>query len=272
MNYTELTSRKNPTVLQAAALSADKKSRDSTRLFAAEGVKLFGEALDAHVEVEAVFFTQKARTLYGELLERVPDARLFLVTDEVYAKLSTETAPQGIYACLRKPLAGRLDSAALRAGDFVMLDGLQNPANLGAILRSAFALGFHRLLLTDTCADLYAPKCVRAAMGSVFRFIPYFTSDLAGAIRVVRAGGKRVFCAALGGNSVRLGTFAFQSGDSFVIGNEGHGVSQRTADACSHRLFIPMCAGAESLNAASAAALVMWEMKKDMLLACSAPS
>lgn len=266
MEYTVLTSRKNPAVVNAAALSADKKSRDASGLFAAEGVKLLGEVLSAGLSVESVFFTGRALDTLGAKLD-IAGADRYLVTDEVFAKLTTESAPQGVYACVRKPENGVLSDEILAEGGFVMLDEVQNPANIGAILRSAFALGFERILLTKTSADIYSPKCVRAAMGSLFRIKPFFTDDLPKDIERAGRSGARVFCTLLSEHSARLGSVRFAASDSFVVGNEGHGVSAAVADACSHSLTIPMNPGAESLNAAAAAGIVMWEMKKDHLLA-----
>ena len=266
MNVSEITSRKNQAVLDAAALSTDKKYRDRYGLFPAEGAKLLYEALDAGLCVKSVFFTHAASERYGDLLSRVQNAALYRVTDEVFAKLSTESAPQGIYACLEEPPFGVLSDEEIAHGGFVILDALQNPSNIGAVLRSAYALGAARVLISPGCADLYAPKTVRAAMGSLFRITPYFTEDLPETLRRFASVGIRVFCTRLDKNSRQLGTVAFRESDCFVVGNEGHGVSPAVADACPHCLYIPMQPGAESLNAAAAAALVMWEMKKNTLL------
>lgn len=261
-NILTLTSRKNPTVLEAASLSADKKARDKIGLFAAEGKKLLEEALDAGLSVQAVFFTEKAEKQYADLLQKAAGAALYRVTDEVYEKLSTESAPQGLYACLKKPVKPELSDAALAAGGLILLDGVQNPANLGAIFRSAFALGFHTLVLSDDCADAYAPKTVRAAMGSLFRLTLYRERDLAGTIRSLQKNGSRVFCTQLSDKSLALGSVDFCASDSFVIGNEGHGASEAVKAACSHSLYIPMAPGAESLNAAVAASILLWEVRR----------
>lgn len=254
-----LTSRKNPTVLEAASLSADKKARDKTGLFAVEGKKLLAEAFDAGLAVESVFFTEKAEKSYADLLKKAGGAKLYAVTDEVFARLSTESAPQGIYACVRKPQPMQLSEAALAQGGFVLLDSLQNPANMGAVFRSAFALGFDKILLSDDSADAYSPKTVRAAMGSLFRLNLYRENDLADTIKSLQKAGNRVFCTQLSDKSLQLGAVKFLPTDSFVIGNEGHGASDAVKEVCSHSLYIPMAPGAESLNAAAAASILLWE-------------
>ncbi len=265
MTYTEITSRKNMTILDAASLSTDKKSRDRACLFPAEGIKLFEEALNAGLCVKKVFFTQKALDLYGGTIEKADGAELFLVTDEVYGKLSEEKAPQGIFACIEKPVSGKLCEDELKSGSFVLLEDIQNPLNIGAILRCCYSMGFEKVIFSRACADIYSPKCARAAMGSLFKITPYFTDDMTKTAELLVTLGNRVFCTCLSDTSVKLGDIKFKDGDCFVIGNEGHGASAGLLSVCSDSLYIPMNEGAESLNAATAAAIVMWEMKKNIL-------
>lgn len=265
MRYTELTSRKNKTVTETAELSKNKKARDESGVFPIEGIKLFEEALLSGMEIKSVFFTEKAVSLYGDKLEKLPSSELYLVTDEVYSKLSDESAPQGILALVKKPIPEALTEKTLKEGSFVFLEDIQNPLNIGAILRCCYSMGFEKVIFSAGCADIYSPKCARAAMGSLFKITPYFSDDLAETAKALVKKGSRVFCTSLGKRSVKLGNFEFESTDSFVIGNEGHGASEALMNACSHSLFIPMNDGAESLNAATAAAIVMWEMKKHIL-------
>lgn len=258
-----VTSRKNKAVIDAASL-ADKKARDESGLFSAEGAKLLEEVLDTGLAVETLFYTESAAARYASLIERVPEKALVPVTDEVFAKLSTEKAPQGLYACVKKPSVGGLDNLSRDAsqGGFVFLDEVQNPANVGAILRSAYAFGFVRAVFCGACADLWSPKTVRAAMGSLFRERLYEVPRTAEAVSAVKAAGGRVFCTALLPESRKLHETAFLPTDSFLVGNEGHGASDDVIRVCGETLYIPMREGAESLNASVAAAVVMWEMKK----------
>ncbi len=262
MEYTVITSRKNEAVNRARLLSVDKKARESEGLFAVEGCKLLREALQSGLTVTSVFFTDKALSAYAALLESAGDAALYRVTDEVFDKLTTESAPQGIYACVRKPCEVTLSDAALSEGGFILLDDVQNPANFGAIVRSAFAFGFDKILYSASSADPYSPKTLRAAMGSLFRVRLYRAEKLDESVRALRKANGRVFCTLLSDKSVRLGSISFAPDDSFVIGNEGHGASAEVAAACSHSLYIPMCVGAESLNAAAAASVVLWEANR----------
>lgn len=265
MNFTEITSRKNKTVIECSDLVKDKKARDASGLFAVEGIKLFEEALCSGMEIKSVFFTEKALGIYREKIEASGVSELYLVSDEVYDKMSDESAPQGIFAVVKKPVKEKITKEALKEGSFVILEDIQNPLNIGAVLRCCYSLGFEKVIFSSGCTDIYSPKCARAAMGSLFKVKAYFPENLTDTVNELTSVGNRVFCTSLGERSVKLGDFDFLSSDSFVIGNEGHGASDNLMNSCSHSLFIPMNEGAESLNAATAAAIVMWEMKKNIL-------
>lgn len=259
MVINEITSRKNSIINETALLTSDKRARDTSGLFAVEGAKLLSEAVDSGFEVASVFFTKKAFSKYEELICKANCKNNYLVTDEVYSKLSAEDAPQGILTCIKKPEPLSLKSAN---APYVILEDIQNPLNIGAILRVAYSFGFENIIFSDKCADIYSPKCARAAMGSLFRIKPFFSDNIPETVKWLCENKVRVFCTYLDKQSKKLGSFDFLPTDSFVIGNEGHGASEDAKNACSDTLYIPMNESAESLNAATAAAVVMWEMRK----------
>ena len=131
-------------------------------------------------------------------------------------------------------------------------------SNLGAIIRSAAAFGIDTLLLSEDCADIYNSKTVRASMGTLFGQRIVRVPNLVDAITALRGQGRRVFAAALDHKAMRLGSFSPAVGDCVVIGNEGHGLCDTTVQACDASVYIPMTDRAESLNAAVAAAILMW--------------
>ncbi len=261
MHFEPITSRKNPVVTGTARLS-DKKEREKTGLFFTEGIKLFEEALSAGLSLKRLFCTQKAVGAYGLSSRDLPCGDAYLVTDEVYEKLSCEQAPQGIFACFGIPEIGDALPPDTGHAPLLILEDVQNPANFGAILRCAFGFGVENVLFSAGCADPFSPKCVRAAMGSLFKMRLFRTDDTASAVTRIRENGVRVFGAALDRASLRLGTFPFSLTDAVVIGNEGHGLSDAVLGACDGTVYIPMNEGAESLNAATAAAVILWEMRK----------
>lgn len=260
-SYSEITSRKNEKIIWASKLS-DKKLRDEENLFVTDGSKLLEEAILSGLTAEKIFFTKKALSRYSDLLERADAREYVLVTDEVFEKLSDESAPQGIFSVIRKPAFLPFGEAGLNEGGFVILDDIQNPQNLGAIFRCAYSLGATKLVLSRGCADVYNRKTLRSAMGSIFKCSFFVYDDISQFINLLTQKGNRVFCTRLHSDSLSLGLFKFENTDSIVMGNEGHGVSDKVAQVCTDSVIIPMTAGAESLNAATAAAIIMWEMNK----------
>ena len=242
-------------------------------LFRFDGVKLFGEAISCGLSIERVVLSQSAsesvvQALVGELENgRLEHSRVLLVSGEVFSKISEEKSPEGIVTVARAldrkhRTHTDLDGFSVTCEERILVaESLRDPGNLGTVIRSCAALGIDRLVISDDCADLYNPKTIRAAMGGLFRIdidiIP--TDELAVAIGILRASGRRVYAAALREDACVVGELELKRGDCFVIGNEGHGLSQNVIGACDACAIIPMSEGSESLNAAAAAAICIWE-------------
>ena len=254
MKTERITSRKNPAVAEATKL-CDRRFREERREFFIEGIKLFCEAVGAGAQIKRVFVTDAALEKYGDMIERSGCGCVYCVTDEVYEKLTVERAPQGIFA-----VVGYFDAQkpADENAFLLVLDGVADPGNLGTIIRCADAFGCGRVLIGDNGVDLYNPKTVRAAMGSLFR-VRTERRAAAESVRMLEDDGYAVYAATLDKNSRDLREVDVSGKVAFVIGNEGHGVSEDVAAACSGSVIIPMTPGAESLNAAVAASVIMWE-------------
>ena len=264
-SYIEITSRKNDKITDTAKLS-DKKHRDRENLFFVEGIKLFEEALLSRLSVKRVFFTKKALELYEDALKKAGCSENYLVTDEVYSKLTEETSPQGIYAVIKKPEGHKFSEEQIKDGGFIILEDIQNPMNLGAIFRCAYSLGGCKLILSKSCADVYSPKTLRSGMGSIFKAEFCVCDDICDFIENQKKLSNRVFCTHLHSKALILGSFDFEKSDSIVIGNEGHGVSENIVNVCTSSCIIPMTPDAESLNAATASSIFIWEMNKSRLI------
>ena len=256
----KITSRKNPKIIAACSL-ADKKNRDKSGLFAAEGIKLLRELISEKVELDKVFCTSRAVEKYADSLSKL-SCELYEVTDEVYDKLSFEKNPEGIFAVAKKtPVYGRACETPGKGG-FVMLDRVQNPSNVGTVIRTACALGVSRILLGEGCADIFGPKTLRAAMGTLFKVNICVTDDICREIEEIQSLGANVFAAALDSTSEDIGKVSFSPDDCLLIGNEGEGISEKALSLCKRKVIIPMRLNAESLNAAAAAAILIWEKQK----------
>ena len=257
----EIITSKNNAVIVAASKLSDKKYRERTGTFAFEGIKLFSEALSAGVRFSRVFVTQTAYEKYKDTLCALPDGVLTLVSDAVYEKLSFESAPQGVFSVAEyfSPKPGE------EASFILLLDGVADPGNFGAILRSAEAFGVDTVYMGKNGADLYNPKTVRACMGSLFRTDVRRTESITDEIARLQKSGFRIFATALNRDSLDIRDVNFKGKIGFVIGNEGHGVSREAIDACDGTVIIPMREGPESLNAAVASGVVMWEAARQRL-------
>ncbi len=262
-----ITSRQNALITRISKLS-DKKYRDAEGLFRIDGVKLFLEAHKSGIQFEYIFIAESKRgKLVGELGNELSEASgtVIFVSDEVLSKLTDESAPQGIVAAARKFSVTEADVPT--GGDFrsLYLSSVRDPGNLGTMIRSAYAFGVDRVYISSDCADIYSPKTVRAAMGTIFRQpISVVTDELAFA-REMKLADCTLYAAALRRDAMQLGGFDMPSRACFAIGNEGHGLSDEFIDACSTAVFIPMSEGCESLNAAAAANVIIWEMCRGTL-------
>ncbi len=262
-----ITGRKNPLVVRLSKLS-DKKYRDEEALFRIDGVKLFSEAVQSGVKTEYIFIAESKREkLTRELadeLSRVAGT-VTMVSDEVLAKLTDESAPQGIVAFAKK--FDTLSPDIPKSGAFhaIYLSSVRDPGNLGTMVRTALALGVDRVFVSADCADIYSPKTVRASMGTIFRQPLSVVQNEAEFASAIKAASCELFAAALDRDAKKLGSFSMPERVCFAIGNEGHGLSSEFIKMCSGTAFIPMTDGCESLNAAMAATVLMWEMQRDRL-------
>lgn len=258
-DFEQITSRKNPKIIRACSLE-DKKHRDKDGLFAMEGEKLILEALSENIRITELYFTEKAKNNRSDILETAYDkgAKLYLVSAEVYEKLTYEKASQGFFAVAEKLDIPYFSEETDISRGMIVLESVRDPSNVGAILRSCAALGCPDILLTDDCADVFGYKTLRAAMGAIFKARLYRTNDIVESIGRLKRSGK-VYAAALTDKAKSIADITFDTGDSIIIGNEGHGVSDKVLESCTGSIIIPMQCGSESLNASVAAAILIWE-------------
>jgi len=265
-------SRQNRTVVEICKL-VDKKGREATKTFRFDGIKLFEEAVKKGLEITMVVLCESSVGQVCERLEQSVGAsfagvgRVLVLCDELFDKISEEKSPEGIITVAKYIDKFQKNVTIYNSADFfnmknerlVLLESVRDPSNMGAIIRSAAAIGADRLIVSADCADVYNPRAVRASMGTLFDQPIDRVAHLPDAIRGLRESGRRVFAAALNEDARPLGGFALRDGDCVVIGNEGHGLSDETVAACDGSVIIPMTARAESFNAAVAASILMWE-------------
>ena len=248
MTETRISSRKNPLLQQVKKLLSSKKERDNAGLFAADGTKLLAEAVKYYDGLDTVILSDGVEA-------EVPDhVRVIRVPEDVMASISPMEAPQGALFLCRMPEKERF---VPRPG-MLMLDGIQDPGNVGTILRTADALEIPVVLL-EGCADPYSHKVVRSSMGAVFR-TPVVRATWAEAKAACEEAGIPVAVTALSDRAADIREADLKR-MAVVIGSEGRGVRREVLESADAALIIPMNPRCESLNAAIAAAIVMWQMK-----------
>ena len=248
-----ITSRKNELVAHIRKLSGSRSARRAAGEFVCDGPKLLAEALRWGAAVTTVVAEE------GVSLPELPSAvRRVEVPADLLRSLSTTETPQGVLFLCRAPGLALPDR--LTGGRYMVLDGVQDPGNLGTVWRTADAFGADGLILLHNCADPWSPKTVRATMGACFR-LPVWEADPSSVQARLDEGGIPLYATAL-----REDTEDLRAQDlrrcAVVIGSEGRGVSEETLALCGKTLKIPMRARCESLNAAVAAAVVLWEMAR----------
>lgn len=248
-----ITSMQNPKAAFWRGLKT-RSARQEAGLYLVEGAKMVGEALALGV-AEALLIDMDRLDAYRAMADSAA-CQVFCISPHILSAVCDTKTPQGVAALVRIPDA----PAPGGLGPLIVaLDGVQDPGNVGTILRTADAAGFSGALLSDACADLYAPKTLRATMGSIFRMKALVARDLPEALRRLKEAGYSLLSGELGGEPFYARP-RISAKLCLVIGSEGGGVSQAVSAVCTHRVALPMRGGAESLNAAVAAGIMMYDL------------
>ena len=247
-----ITSRSNRLIKHIRKLTSDREYRRSSGLFFGEGPKLLAEALKAGTVIEVVV------TARGVDLPGLDGLWRAEVPADLLDSLCDTRSPQGVLFLAKMPV---LTPPERLTGDrWLILDGLQDPGNVGTIWRTADALGADGLVLVNHCADPFSPKTVRATMGACFR-LPVYELEAEDLPGLLSRSGLPLYAAALRADTRDIRE-ARLSRCAVAIGSEGRGVSPELLDISEQTVKIPMRARCESLNAAVAAAVILWEMAR----------
>ncbi len=259
-----ITSKDNRLVKEWRALNEQAKQRKKAGFFAVEGARLCGDALASGLSVTAVLYTAEAQEIYAPIVEAlIASAKESAeITPALARSMADTTSPQGVF-CVIKSLDIQLSLDTIdNMGRYGVLEDIQDPGNLGTMIRTAEAFGLDGLILSAGCCDVYNPKVLRASMGGVFRLPIAVTGDLPAAIEALQARGMTALACVVDADAEPLHRVGKTAGCLCVIGNEGNGLTKDTVAVCKKRVTIPMAGRAESLNASMAAGIVMWEMTR----------
>ena len=259
LKFREITAKDNRLLKLTALLQKSAKARKDNALFVLEGLRICKDAAQHGVCFDTLILS---KTVY----EKMSDDVVFLtenakngavVNDELFAKISDTETPQGIIALCAIPKASAIID---KRGRYVALENDSDPANIGAVARTAEALGINGIIISGDSCDVYSPKALRASMGTLLRIPVYYCDDV---ISYLEKNSLRGFaCIAQSDADITFGDYRFSDGDVVIIGNEANGLLQATRNGAYKTATIDMAGKAESLNAAAAAAIAMWELTK----------
>lgn len=254
-----ITSHANKGVKEVIQLEQKTKVRREQGLFVAEGVKMF---LEAPIDIiEKVYvaesFSRQMPVSCKDKLEALSSS-YETVSDEIFTKMSDTKSPQGILCVMRQNQYTLESMFKVSYPMFIILEDIQDPGNLGTIFRAAEGAGVTGIIMSSDTVDIYNPKTIRSTMGSVYRMSFIYTQDLNIIIEEMRKKKIAVYAAHLQG-AMAYDTCDYKSGTAFLIGNEANGLKDETAKKADAAIKIPMLGKVESLNAAVAASVLMYE-------------
>ena len=264
-----ISGKDNPRLKRLAKLCKSSSFRRSEGEFVIEGLRGCADAVRSFSEglVEITGFYYQSSAFSGssyvvyEQFDSIPDDRRFELSEGLADKVSDMKSSQGVFMTAKRtarPLS-ELDSG--KTPKILVLDAVKDPGNVGTLLRTADAVGIKAAVLTGECADVFSPKVVRSTVGSLLRLGIFIENDFENVCKALKAQDMRV-CAAVVRGGEKLPGFVFPEKCAVVIGNEARGLSDADTGLCTDRITINMKGRAESLNAATAGSIIMWEMQR----------
>ncbi|MBQ5592101.1 MAG: RNA methyltransferase [Clostridia bacterium] len=258
-----LTAKQNEKIKHAVSVRDSARVRREEGLFFLEGARLCRDAAVNNVRIFRAFVTESAMEKYADYADAVLSAAEegYIVSSDVAEKLSDTRSTQGIF-CLCRVQDNTADIQQINPkGKYIFLENVQDPSNLGAVCRTAEAIGVDGMIICGGC-DIYNPKALRASMGSALRLPIMTCADAVSFIEELNTTDMLTLASTPDSGAVPVTEIDMAAGVVCVVGNEGNGVTDATMSACKHRVTIPMLGRAESLNASTAAAILIWEMMR----------
>lgn len=254
----KITSKNNDLIKNIKKLFTSRRARTERNLFVLEGARLCFDALNSDCSVKVFLITEKAmQKYYNQCLkmDKISE-KSFIIADDVAQKLGETESTQGVFAVCEIP---KLNHKLEKGKKYIALDCLQNPSNLGAIIRTAEALGVDGAICYS-CCDVYNPKALRASMGSILRLPLIISDNFVKDIENAKDLGFSVYAAVPDSDAKDITKTNFSESSICIIGNEGNGISEEVKKVATELITINMLGRAESLNASMAGAISMWEM------------
>ena len=255
-------SRENSTVKLICLLNSSARQRKKHGMFVCEGLRLCSELARENIEFDTLCvsedFYEKNTDVFKNLNKLC--RKSVVLTNELFGKISDTKSPQGIICICRNDCVKAFEPQ--KDKKYVALENISDPSNLGTILRTAEALGVDGIIMSGDCCDLFSPKVVRGSMGAIFRMSLIFVDSMADYVLKLNEYGFTTYASVVEPGAQKITDISFESGSVVIIGNEGNGITKLTEKNSLNTFTIPMKGRAESLNAATAAGIIMWELVK----------
>lgn len=256
-----ISSKNNPKIKDTAKLFCSSKSRSQNGLFVIEGLRLCYDALLSKVKIKTVFLTEDCYEKQDKAKEIVSSCNdCFIVTEEIIKHISDTVSPQGI-VCVCECLKN--DFSVGKEFKSVVLYNVSDPANIGAISRTAEAFDLDLMIVSGGC-DIYNPKALRSSMGALFR-LPVITVDNDELFKILKENNITSYATVPRNDADKINKIEFDGKSAIIIGNEANGIPEDIIKKCDYKITIPMKGRAESLNAAAAASVSIYEMVRNSL-------
>lgn len=253
-----ITSKDNETIKHIKRLK-DKKNRDEYNEFIIEGIKMIDEALKENAKIKSIIICDDCKNqniIPSDLMYEIAKLNCIYVSEKVFNTITDVINPQGIMAVLEKP-QNTENTIDYTASNFLILDNIQDPGNMGTILRTADSLGLNQIIVSKGSADIYNLKVVRSTMGAIFRVKVIESENLVKTIKTMKKHKINVYATDLRTDKSIYSVDYNKS--AIVIGNEANGVSNDVLQEATEKIKIPMLGKTESLNAAVATSIILYE-------------
>lgn len=251
-----ITSSSNPQIKRLLQLQKKSKARNEENVFVVEGLRMFAEVPEERVEKVYISESLYNKKKHDLNLQNFPHE---ILSDSVFDHVSDTKTPQGILCIVKRKKYDLDNILKIKNPHFMVLDNLQDPGNLGTIVRTAEGAGVDAVFMSKDCVDIYNPKTIRSTMGSIYRMPFIYIEDIPQLLNIFRENGVKSYAAHLDGKN-SYDKENYESGTAILIGNEGNGLRDEVSNNADVWVQIPMQGNVESLNAAIAASILMFEV------------
>ncbi len=258
MDFKAISSKDNSLIKLVSALQTSAKARRENGLFVLEGLRICDDANSNGIQFDKLIVSDNAKIKYENEIEGFAkkSKECFVIPESLFRKISDTQSPQGIIAVAKIP---ENNNKIDLNGRYIALENISDPSNLGAVSRTAEALGVSGIIISDNSCDPYSPKVLRASMGTLLRMPVIIFTDFANEIK---NSGLKSYACVVDREAKKISKINFTDGSVLIIGNEANGITDATKTVSNALITIQMSGKAESLNAAIAASIAMWEMMK----------